>query len=208
MVMGESANLLGSAQIGLFDEDKEDSIFHALEKCGYDIRFKVLNAHDYGVPQSRERVIFIGVKKEYKIPISYPPRTSLQTSVYDAIHDLIPDDFRATSPTVTRVFEFLNYGETTYSYGQRANDKMGGTQRHKSFKHRPCRTVTTSPEIFHYDEMRTMAINELTRICSFPSDYYLGDKFYKKWERLGRAVPPLMMKAVAEHVYKTILQKI
>jgi DNA (cytosine-5)-methyltransferase 1 len=43
---------------------------------------------------------------------------------------------------------------------------------------------------------------------SFPDDYYLGDKYTKKTERLGRAVPPLMMKAVAEHIYETILSKI
>jgi DNA (cytosine-5)-methyltransferase 1 len=43
---------------------------------------------------------------------------------------------------------------------------------------------------------------------SFPEDYYLGDKYSKKAERLGRAVPPLMMKALAEHIYNNILSKI
>lgn len=208
MVMGESSNLLGSAQIGLFDEEKPDSIFQALSKAGYNVRFKVLNADNFGVPQSRERVIFIGVRKDFDVDISYPITRGNKISVHDAIHDMIGDEFKGLSPTLERVYEHLNYGETTYSYGIRANDKMGGTQRHKTHRDKPCRTVTTSPEIFHYEHRRTLAINEIKRICSFPSDYYVGDKFQKMWERCGRAVPPLLMKAVAEHVYETILKKL
>ena len=44
-------------------------------------------------------------------------------------------------------------------------------------------------------------------LSAFPSDYYLGEKYEKKCERLGRAVPPLLMKGIAEHVYNTILKK-
>jgi len=35
----------------------------------------------------------------------------------------------------------------------------------------------------------------------------LGEKYQNRVERLGRAVPPLMMKAIANHVYETILKK-
>jgi site-specific DNA-cytosine methylase len=41
---------------------------------------------------------------------------------------------------------------------------------------------------------------------SFPDDYYLGEKYTQKTERLGRAVPPLLMKSIANHVYETILK--
>jgi len=40
----------------------------------------------------------------------------------------------------------------------------------------------------------------------FSDDYYLGEDYKNKIERLGRAVPPLLMKAIAENIYNTILK--
>jgi DNA (cytosine-5)-methyltransferase 1 len=207
LTIGASKNLLGSDQLDMFGAH-EDTIYHTLVNCGYKVRFKVLNASDYFVPQSRERIIFIGVRNDFDIQITYPERSPINVSVHDAIHDLIPDDFRKLSPTLERIFDDLKLGEPTLSYGVRTGDKMGGTQRSKCFKDIPSRTITTTPEVFHYTQRRTLAINELKRICGFPDDYYTGKGFNKSWERLGRAVPPLMMAAVAKHVTKTILNKI
>jgi DNA (cytosine-5)-methyltransferase 1 len=43
-------------------------------------------------------------------------------------------------------------------------------------------------------------------ICSFPNDYILTGTYAQQWERLGRSVPPFLMKAIAENVYNTILK--
>ena len=56
--------------------------------------------------------------------------------------------------------------------------------------------------------MSHLNINELKRISSFPDDFILHGNLYQKWERVGRAVPPLMMAKVAETVAKEILEKI
>lgn len=47
----------------IYGELVADDIVKCFEKAGYKMRYQVLNAKNYGVPQSRERVIFIGVKK-------------------------------------------------------------------------------------------------------------------------------------------------
>jgi len=52
-----------------------------------------------------------------------------------------------------------------------------------------------------------LSIPELKIISSFPTDYILTGSYSKQWERIGRAVPPLMMKAIAEHIYENILTK-
>jgi site-specific DNA-cytosine methylase len=41
---------------------------------------------------------------------------------------------------------------------------------------------------------------ELKRVCSFPDDFVLTGTFAQKWERLGRSVPPLMMRSIAMRV--------
>lgn len=72
-----------------------DEIISSLSSLGYSVECRVLKAEDYGVPQERRRVIFIGVKQGYKIfwPIpAYDKSPSLLThtvnTVWDAISDL------------------------------------------------------------------------------------------------------------------------
>lgn len=69
----------------------------------------------------------------------------------------------------------------------------------------PCDTVTASggqggnvASVTHPTERRKFSIAELRRICGFPDDFVLTGSYSQQWERLGRAVPPPMMRAVAE----------
>lgn len=49
--------------------------------CGYQVYFQVLNARDYGIPQSRERIYCIGFKNETEF--KYPAPISLSKTIYD-----------------------------------------------------------------------------------------------------------------------------
>lgn len=70
-----------------------DILTRELNEIGYaTLTPRILNAADYGVPQRRNRVIFIGYRKDQKIP-SYPkPTTKNYLTLYDAISDLIVDE--------------------------------------------------------------------------------------------------------------------
>lgn len=76
----------------------------------------------------------------------------------------------------------------------------------------PCPTVTIgspgndlgvpvglSPSDVHV-ERRKFTIAELKRICAFPDDFVLIGSYAQQWERLGNAVPPVMMQHIAQHV--------
>jgi DNA (cytosine-5)-methyltransferase 1 len=62
--------------------------------------------------------------------------------------------------------------------------------------------------VTHPTEKRKFTIAELRRVCGFPDDFVLTGTYAQQWERLGRAVPPVMMRAVAEVVRDSILAKI
>ena len=63
-------------------------------------------------------------------------------------------------------------------------------------------------QVMHPLEPRALSISEVKRICSFPVDYVLTGNFGQKKERMGRSVPPLMMKAISQTVQEEILDKI
>jgi DNA (cytosine-5)-methyltransferase 1 len=77
----------------------------------------------------------------------------------------------------------------------------------------PCPTVTqtggslSAASVTHPTERRKFTIAELKRICAFPDDFILTGTYAQQWERLGRAVPPLMMKAVAETIRDEVLPR-
>ena len=81
----------------------------------------------------------------------------------------------------------------------------------------PSPTVTAGAEkvagqhsrasVIHPTERRKFSIAELRRICAFPDDFVLTGTYGQQWERLGRAVPPLMMRAIAEVVRDRILRE-
>ncbi len=235
LTSGASANLLGSDQYSIFGGEK-DTIYHSLVNCGYNVRYKVLNAKHYRVPQNRERTIFIGVRNDIKTDITFPLPLTEIVSLGEALNDVecIEMNRKAFGENEPRRVEKKNVCFTVTS------DGLGATRRYKVIRHglnvaqkdrnNEQKLFTNSfndvsPTILssykglanglvevEYDDsqiaFRKLSIPELKIISSFPTDYILTGTYSKQWERIGRAVPPLMMKAIAEHIYDTILKKI
>lgn len=63
--------------------------FETAGKYGYHVEYQILKASDYGVPQSRERVIVIGIRKDFGAHPKFPPKISkAKVTVNEAISDL------------------------------------------------------------------------------------------------------------------------
>jgi len=73
-------------------------------------------------------------------------------------------------------------------------------------RHKPAPTITASGGCIHWSEMRKLALCETRRAMSLPEDFKLTGKWEQKSERMGRMVPPLMMKAIADSIYKKVLK--
>ena len=80
---------------GLFkhDDGKTWEVIHNTfrDYCGYDIHYQLLNARDYGIPQTRERLFCIGFKK--KTEFKYPAPIPLNYKMYDFLEDYIATDY-------------------------------------------------------------------------------------------------------------------
>lgn len=63
-----------------------DVIFNTFKNyCGYDVHFQLLNARDYGIPQTRERLYCVGFRK--KTSFKYPAPIELKYRMYDFLED-------------------------------------------------------------------------------------------------------------------------
>ena len=74
--------------VGLFKGEVKDNIIKLFANMGYDVKYKILCASDYGVPQSRKRVVFVGVKG--KNTFEYPQFQENQITCEMALSDLPP----------------------------------------------------------------------------------------------------------------------
>ena len=209
LTLGSAMSILGSNQMGLFGEE-QDTIYHTLVNCGYNVRYKLLNAKDYGVPQQRERLIFIGVRKDIDAQITYPKGNRDIVSIREAFEGLVnpENELKESSMSEGKVKEvayMLKQGESGDKY---TKTKYFGLKR--PIFDDVCFTILArqgnKSSILHPIETRQLTISEIKRIMSFPDDYYVGEKYVQKTERLGRSVAPLMMKAISEHIYETILK--
>jgi DNA (cytosine-5)-methyltransferase 1 len=62
--------------------------------------------------------------------------------------------------------------------------------------------------VCHPTEKRKFSIAELRRICAFPDDFIFTGTYAQQWERMGRAVPPVMMQKIAATIRDEILCKL
>lgn len=188
--------------------------FKAFEDVGYVVGAQIIEGARLGVPQMRNRVIFVGVRKDLGIipvfPTPFGPDQII--GLRDAIEDLPPPADNEFMPlregTRTRqawaaadVLE--ENGCFSYAYRKLGwgNGKKSRWSWFRLPPHRPVNTVTAkTATICHWAYPRTLSIPEIKRVSTFPDDYVLTGNFSDQWERIGRAVPPLMMFHIANTI--------
>lgn len=192
-------------------------ILGRLRDLGYRVETRLLDASLLGVPQKRQRIIFIGTRNDLGIKPVFPKPFGYTYTMYDALgkHLRVPDTAGSVDPETG-----CNISLETYKIGEAYRSLAIGEHHKKYFQlfrpdpNKPVPTIVASignqgsANIKHPFEFRCFTLQELRRLCSFPDDFALHGTFIQRAERLGRAVPPLMMKAIAETVRDEILKKL
>ena len=180
-------------------------ILRELKGSGYQVKARLMNAMYYGVPQSRQRMIFVGVREDLGIEPSHP---NPQTRPIPVKEVLVGVDNSDEKKELNKILKDLWY---KFPYGQFSDVHPKGNYftTIKLNPNKPSTTVlkNTISGIIHYNEPRFVTINELKRIHTYPDSYIFLGKFEEQWARIGNSVPPLLTKAVAEHIDKNILQR-
>lgn len=193
---------------------------------GYTISYKLLNAADYGIPQNRYRVFYIGIKNKKFV---FPEPFDYKLTAKDGIGDLegATQEKYGSSPQneYQRVMrgnvnkpvnqEYTIHTEKTISIISQVPD--GGNIRdlppeiwhvrkyNKAFERmgtfKPSNTIDTGHRnYFHYSEPRIPTVRESARIQSFPDSFEILGTRGSQYKQVGNAVPPMLAKIIAERI--------
>mgnify|MGYP003238938343 FL=1 len=175
-------------------------ILEDFQSIGYNVQYRVLNAADYGVPQTRLRVIIVGVRKDVHFEYKYPSPTNSKDganglprwiSVSDALKDIPNPDLPNNLPN-------HDYSKYKLSF----NGYIGHRPLNPDM---PAPTVTARGDdkggvviLPHPTAARRMSCRELATIQSFPLGYEFQGNRSSVYRQIGNAVPVLLGYAVAK----------
>ena len=215
---------------GAFKED----IITRFSALGYKVKFEILNAAEYGVPQNRYRAFFVGMKKD---GFSFPTPFSYKVTTKEAIGDLPRlqgvDSVKEYSLEPSTDYEKKMRGKTKKlmnhegtNHSQQTIDiismiKDGGKisdlpreyweirKYNKAFERmgseRQSNTVDTGHRnYFHYEQNRIPSVRENARLQSFPDEFEILGSKTSQYKQIGNAVPPLLAYAVAKAIKENL----
>ena len=82
-----------------------DAYLETMEQLGYTNYYQVLNAKDYGIPQNRERVFTISIRKDIDKNYVFPPKQELKLKLKDMLEDEVDDYYYNVCPSMIKALE-------------------------------------------------------------------------------------------------------
>lgn len=176
-----------------------NSVLNEFEQQGYTLNHMLLNSVDFGIPQKRQRVFIVGIRKDLNKTFDF---TKLLEENSNLKGDIVP---------LSKVIDSLIPENEKYYFSKRAVEGMKNAK--KNMKRglwqdleQPCLTITShlakvslnsrdpvllvSPE----DELyRRFTPLEAARIQSFPDDFKFAGSEPDTYRQIGNAIPPVLM---------------
>lgn len=150
-------------------------ILRELKASGYRVSARLMNAMYFNVPQSRERMIFIGVREDVEREPSHPKAQARPMGIGDALPGVRATRSMKINPWILHP--------------------------------RSAATVTKTDSDYQFltrGGVRKPLLQEVAMLGSFSPSYQWGRD---AWARIGNSVPPLFMRAIAQHIRDHILSK-
>jgi len=202
-VMENVSGLVKGTMKGRFIE-----IMKTLKGIPYRTKCKLMNTKYYGVPQSRQRLIWIGVRNDLRKEPSFPEPQRKVIPSREAVQGLPDDASRTLGELGFEIWKKCRNGESFDKYHPKGYWFNGS----KLNPNRPCPTIqkTVIPSggggVFHWEHPRCLNISEIKRFSSFPDEFKITGNFREQWARIGNAVMPRFMEAIASHIRTTVLE--
>lgn len=217
------------------EEQRGSALEYLLQRFGdYDINLKLLNAANYGVPQTRERVFIIGVRKDLGINYELPEETHNKNgtngkekwiTLGEVLNNLDVKEHHYVKYSEERLkyMKMIPSGggnwRDLWEYGEDiVREAMGGAYNSGGGKvgfyrrldvNKPSPTLLTSPiqkstNLGHPYEDRPLSIEEYLKIQGFPDGFKVAGSLTEQYVQIGNAVPVKLAEVLGKSILKCL----
>ncbi len=187
---------------------------------GYNITPHLYKFENYGVPQTRHRVIIVGIRRDLNLHFLPPAKNTLRhiTSKKAIVNPPISNnafnhEFTLQSDNVIERLKFIKAGQNAWNADLPDHLKLNvkGAKLSQIYKRldpdKPAYTITGSggggTHVYHWSENRALTNREKARLQTFPDEFVFSGNKNSVRRQVGMAVPPLGASYIFEAIYNT-----
>lgn len=198
---------IGENVRGLLIHDKGktlEGMLSILEQIGYKVSYKLMKAQYHDVPQKRERVIIMAIRKDLDIPFIFPKENDYIITVGEALKNCPSSEGQKYPKKKEEIMKLVPEGgywrdlpvEVQKSYMGKSFFHGGGKTgiARRLSRDEPSLTLTCAPaqkqtERCHPLETRPLNVREYARIQTFPDEWNFSGSISQQYKQIGNAVP-------------------
>lgn len=193
-----------------------EEIVKEFKKVGYSVKYDVLNAANFGVPQQRRRIFVIGTLKENN-KFKFPDETKEIVTIKEALKGLpklksgetssIPNhNAMKHSEQMLQKMSYVKDGGNRQDIPEEIRPKSGDIRKYIRYNsNEPSICITGDMrKVFHYEQNRALTGRELARIQTFPDEFIFKGNAGKVQQQIGNAVPPKLAFQIANSIREVL----
>jgi len=203
---------------GILSANKGEAIkiiIKEFEEAGYSVSYKLINFAEYGVPQKRERVIFIGIRNDIDKTFEFPKEISKENNIsveeaFKGVGDIVFNNEKIKQrEKTTLMLKEIPEGGNFKDLSEDLIIKATHSNIYRKLdRKKPSYTILASGGGgtwgYHYEEPRLLTNRERARIQTFPDDYVFEGSIAEVRRQIGNAVPVVGIYYIAKEIEKIL----